>query len=143
MTDFPDVLTWGYDQGIGRSIWYTYKGDIENVTRIISGFPKERQAGLWRGLGIAVACAGGCNADTYKSLLALSGEQQLELIVGGKLAAKSRYQANAITMDVELACDSWCNSSLKEAVAMAIKYETIYAGDGEDAFEIWISKIKK
>jgi hypothetical protein len=52
-----------YDQGIGRSIWYSCLGKIDRVKEVISSFTAERQKDLWRGIGIGCSFVGRCDCS--------------------------------------------------------------------------------
>ncbi len=141
--EYQNKLSGAFDRGIGRSIWYICKGDIENVHRMIQGFPADRHTQLWRGLGVATAFVGGCNEEVLKSLFSASGEHQAQLATGAILATKNRMQANALTKDIELTCKTWCNLTADEAMELANKAEQNIDVDRGDIFEICISNIEK
>jgi len=96
-----------YDQGVGRSIWYTAKTDILKIQSMIETFPVNRQPGLWRGIGIAVAYVGGCTESELKTLWQGAGINGNQLAIGAALAAKSRMQAHTITGDTERCSLLW------------------------------------
>lgn len=50
----------GFDQGVGRAMWYIVKGDVTKVARIIAHFAEERRPDLWQGIGVACIYVGGC-----------------------------------------------------------------------------------
>lgn len=52
-----------YDQGIGRSLWYTFKADVIRTVESIAAFPPERQAFIFKGLGIAMAFTKAMESD--------------------------------------------------------------------------------
>lgn len=96
-----------YDQGIGRSFWYTCNGDMKEVCRKVNSFPAGRQASLWRGIGIAVAYVGASDENTLKTLLQLSSTKRLELACGAALAARSRLDANTMNVDTNRCSRLW------------------------------------
>ncbi len=96
-----------YDQGLGRSIWYTNKGVIGEVKAIIDKFPLEKQTALWRGIGIAVTYAGGCTEEMLKDILAKSAPFERQLRTGAGLALGSRKTSGYLTADAELAVKVW------------------------------------
>ena len=69
----------GFDQGVGRSIWYVAKGEVAKVVNIINHFPEVRRENIWYGIGVASTYVGGCSdkliselkssADAFKSNL--------------------------------------------------------------------------
>lgn len=99
--DFLDELTGpSYYRGLGRSLWYSNRGNIEQVAKIIAGFPDVHKQGLWTGLGTAIAYVGGCDVDTLQQVLSLAGNYAAELKQGAQTAALSRNRAGTCLDDV-------------------------------------------
>jgi len=99
-----DEDTPGFDQGLGRRLWYIAKGDVEEVTRLISSFPRIRQPALWRGTGIACGYVGGTNEAALGQLVDAAAGFRSSLETGIALAAMSRQASGSITEDIEMAC---------------------------------------
>src|SRR3954465_16083889 len=53
----------GFDQGLGRSLWFVDGGDVERIPRTVATFAAARQADLWAGVGLACAYAGGAGRE--------------------------------------------------------------------------------
>ena len=104
-----------YDEGIGRSLWYSCKGNVAKVAEIIKGFSSSRQPDLWRGIGIACSFVGGCEEIILKTLSTQAEKHFVQLSIGSAMVAKTRIHANCITKDSELACNVWCNLSAEKA----------------------------
>jgi hypothetical protein len=130
-----DNLRRGYDQGLGRSLWYTAKAEPETLTNLIAPFAEERKQDLWRGVGIALAYVGGCDEETLQQLKTLSGAYVSDLAVGVTLATLSRKTANTINVDMELTCRVICNADVASVCADAENKTT------GDYFE-WVEHIK-
>lgn len=126
----------GYDQGLGRSLWYTAKAEPESLTSLITPFAEERKQDLWRGVGIALAYVGGCDEEKLQQLKTLSGTFTADLAVGVTLATLSRKTASTINADTELTCQLICNADVESVCAGAEKKAN------EDYFE-WVEHIKK
>ena len=75
----PDFI-----QGFGRSLWYSYKGNLDQITKIISAFDKKYQDDLWNGLGVAIAFVGGLTKEEWIEISKLSSIHSLKK--GFKLA---------------------------------------------------------
>lgn len=101
------ILLPHYDQGLGRSIWYLSKANIPTTARTIFTFQQNRQAALWRGIGIAVAYVGGCTESELRKLQQVAGVQAPELFNGATLAANSRKEAACMTDSTTLALQIW------------------------------------
>lgn len=104
-----------YDQGIGRSIWYSEKADINKIAVKIETFAAGRHADLWRGVGIAVAYVGGCTDEELKKLLQLAETNRFQLACGAALAAKSRMMANTMTNDTDRCTRLWLGLTTGES----------------------------
>lgn len=133
----------GYDQGVGRSIWYMSKGAYAVIPEMVAQFSDSRHADLWRGVGIATAYVGGCDEFILRELFSLSFPYQNQLSVGAALVAKARNSANALTPDVELACEVWCKRSAQEVLSITEKAAPAFATDPNDAYLIWLSNIEE
>jgi enediyne biosynthesis protein E3 len=106
--DFLDELTTpSYYRGLGRSLWYSSKGEIEQVAKVVSGFPDVHQPDLWTGLGTAVAYVGGCEVSMLEEVAVLSGVYKANLWQGACNALKSREVASSVTDDVLLTVRVW------------------------------------
>ncbi len=110
-----------YDQGIGRSIWYNCFGNIEKCKEIIESFLPDRQANLWRGIGIACTYVGGVDENLLKEIYTLSGKHSSELCKGALMAIKTRTEANTLQRDTELVCQTWLGTSTEEALKILIE----------------------
>lgn len=96
-----------YDQGLGRSIWYVSKANIQTSADTVVAFQQNRQAALWRGIGTAVAYAGGCTENELRELQHAAGIYASELFNGATLAANSRKEADCMTDSTALALQLW------------------------------------
>ncbi len=128
----PEAALPMYDQGVGRSLWYSCRADMDKVKNKIEGFPAERQAALWRGMGIAVAYVGGCDNTYLESLWQDAGANRIQLATGAALAARSRIMANTMTADTDRCSRLWFTLS-----------SDIPGNINEDAYNNWIDQIEK
>jgi len=120
-----------YYQGVGRSIWYTEKADIHTIHSKVETFAAERQADLWRGVGIAVAYVGGCSDTDLKTLFQYAGTNGSQLACGAALAAKSRTNAGTMTADTDRCSRLWYSLTIDTAIL------------DEDVYCNWIKKIEE
>jgi len=104
----------GFDQGVGRRLWYISKGDVDQLIQLIKPFHLSRHADLWRGVGIACGYVGGTDKANLEQLLNHSAEFKDQFSTGITLAAISRHASNSITKDIELACEIICGRYLKD-----------------------------
>jgi enediyne biosynthesis protein E3 len=132
----------GYNQGIGRRLWYIAKGEVKEVTSLIQAFPSSRHSDLWRGVGIACAYVGGSTQENLELLLAASGEFKQQLSVGIALAALSRSASGSVTNDIERACQVICEMTVAEIIDLQPKITKHPVGDEDYDFDNWISQME-
>lgn len=83
----------GFDQGIGRAIWYITKGEVDKVLNIINHFEQDRKANLWQGIGVASTYVGGCSDELIAELKSASHEFKMNLANGIEAAEGSMQLA--------------------------------------------------
>jgi len=109
----------GFDQGLGRRLWYISKGEANVLVQLIQPFNLSRHADLWRGVGIACGYVGGFKREHLEQLMMFSNEFSNQLSTGIKLAAISRSASDSVSCDIELACNIICGKSLNDVVCDA------------------------
>lgn len=57
-----------YDQGVGRSLWFSCGADPQRIAATIAILPAERAGDLWAGVGLAAAYAVGVPQDALDDL---------------------------------------------------------------------------
>lgn len=139
----PEAAMPVYDQGIGRSLWYTNNADIDKIRSKVDSFPVSRHAGLWRGIGIAVAYVGGCDEDTLKTLLQYAATNRIQLACGAALAARSRREANAMTADTDLCSRLWFTLTAREANRFSIDPSGPATIGNEEVYFEWIAQVEQ
>jgi len=92
-----------YDQGIGRALWFVGGGSVAAATRMIAGFPSQRQSDLWSGLGLAMAYAGPADGDEIKEADRNAGEFRPRFALGVAFACEARALARYIPAHTDLA----------------------------------------
>lgn len=128
-----------YWQGVGRSFWYTCKGNIAQLEKIVTKIPSNYQVDLWRGIGIACTYVGGQSLEDCQKVWQMGGTYQAQLKAGAVLAIKSRSDAKTIVEDTEMIAQEWCklpilkiidllkNKVLDSTVADRMEYHTLIA----------------
>ena len=104
----------GFDQGLGRRLWYISKGEVKQLVQLIQPFHSSRHAGLWRGVGIACGYVGSCEKQHLERLLICSAGFNKQLCAGVTFAAISRKASNSISSDIDLACNIICGKPLED-----------------------------
>ena len=142
--DVQDAVASGaIDQGIGRSIWYLNKGVIDDAKNMIEGFAVERHKDLWRGLGIAIAYVGGCNAETLQEIFSKADSFKTQLATGAVMALVSRDVAKYISTDTELACKVFCNKTAEQILELNYSIKDKIDLNAVNAYSNWVSEVEK
>jgi len=123
----------GFDQGLGRRLWYISRGDANQVTTLIQSFHLSRRLDLWRGVGIACGYVGGNDESNLEQLLNYSAEFKEQLGTGITFAGMSRYASSSVTGDIELACEVICgkplNAVLNDVTGISNLFDSIAVND--------------
>jgi hypothetical protein len=129
-----------YDQGVGRSLWYSVSGDVARLTDAVQKFSSERQPALWRGVGVAAAFVGGCGENTLEALITNAGGHVSQLSFGAAMAIKARVATNTVSADTVLACNLLCNISTDSVNELIAGLES---RTDEDTYPLFMSRLLK
>jgi hypothetical protein len=134
----------GFDQGLGRSLWFVDGADVGLLPRTIGAFPAGRRPDLWAGLGLAVGYAGGRSSLELAELRRAAGPLAPELAQGIAFAAKARERAGNPATHTETAAQAVCGMSAAQASAVTDAAVEDLPADrpGEPAFEVWRRRIQ-
>lgn len=78
-----------FDEGLGRSLWYTSQGEVERLLRSINIFDSSRHPDLFRGVGIALTYAGGTTKSEFTILLSNINDYKKDFICGVLMGSES------------------------------------------------------
>src|SRR5690606_11798078 len=120
---FDNEILRGYNQGVGRALWYISQGCPTRLLELINSFPEERKSDLWRGTGIAVAYVGGFDETTLDKLRIVANLFFDDLKTGVILATSSRFQANTLNGFSELICNYWLRHNAVQVAEIAKQTE--------------------
>ena len=90
-----------YDQGVGRSLWYSSRAELEQLFKCIDLFATDRKPNLWRGIGIAIAYVGGCDENILHTIADYAAIYRLNLCTGAAQAQNSRAIAETHDLDTD------------------------------------------
>jgi hypothetical protein len=133
-----------FDQGLGRSLWFAEGADVERIPVTIAGFPEQRWADLWSGVGLACAYAGGVEKDAIIALHEAAGSFRPHLAQGAAFAAQARRRAGNPAPHTELACEILC--AMPADAAAQITNEALAelsAETSEPRYEAWRRGIRE
>ncbi len=133
----------GFDQGLGRCLWFVKGADVARIAATIASFPVFRRADLWSGVGLACAYAGGVERQAVVTLAQAAGTYQPQLAQGVVFAAGTRQKAGNPAPHTELACQVVCRMSLTEAAHLFdVTGEALPADGLEPTFEVWRQRLQ-
>jgi enediyne biosynthesis protein E3 len=141
----PDVAR-VFDQGLGRSLWFTSEADSLAIVRAISAESPARQPDLWSGVGLACAYAGGASSADIEYLGRASGQSWPHVAQGMAFAAEAHMRGagvDAAPPHLEDACRIVCGLSAVESAR--ITQETMVGlerGAAVHAYEVWRARIR-
>ncbi len=95
-----------FDQGLGRSLWFSNCADAEGISATIDRFAFPRRGDLWSGVGLAATYAGGAGPEALDVLVECAAQFRAHLAQGSAFAAAARRQAGRIPWATESACQA-------------------------------------
>lgn len=127
-----------FDQGLGRSIWFSSGAGIALVAEIISSFEPDRQANLWTGAAMACSFAGGTDRAGLEQLRRSAGANRLRLRWAAAAAAWTRDLAGNPTPHTDQACEVLAEISSSDAARVLEKARAELAGNSVPAsYRTW------
>lgn len=94
-----------YDQGLGRSMWFSTGANTDRIVDTVSSFDPGRRPDLWGGLGLACAYAAGVmDADAMRTLMRAAGPYAPDFAAGAAVASTFRLQTRQPAPHTDLAC---------------------------------------
>jgi hypothetical protein len=82
-----------FDSGLGRSFWFFAGADVERVVELADSLAAERRPGLWAGVGLACAYAGGVELGDVRKLFGASRTHSAHFAQGVAFAVAARHRA--------------------------------------------------
>jgi len=130
------------DQGIGRAMWFINGTDARLVTEMIEGFPEERQADLYAGVGLAATYAGGVDEDELQLVWERAGKHRPYVSQASAFAAEARVRAGLVIPHTHVATRVFCGVSPERAalVTREVRPDEPLQGD-LPAYETWRQRI--
>jgi hypothetical protein len=85
-----------YDQGLGRALWFICGAEPREIARAIGGLSRDRHGDLWSGVGLAMAYAGGGDANIAAEARTAAGPAAPMLAQGAAFAAEAHARAGQV-----------------------------------------------
>ena len=131
-----------FDQGIGRGIWYTSKGDLNLLEQMLSAFDEKRIPALWRGIGVASFYVGGLDERLSKTLLELSEEYKASFLTGAALAAMGKSLNENISSADKITFEA-IEMNTEKLAELALEAEKKFASScSKDAYFEWLDELE-
>ena len=136
----------GFDQGVGRSLWFVEGTDPERIAATSARYAAARHPDRWAGAGLAAAYAGGCERSALESLRRLAGRHAPTVAQGAAFAAVAREHGGNPAAHTELACQTLTGSTAAQLAALAEEtgrdLPVLPFDAPEPALEIWRRRIQ-
>lgn len=133
-----------FDQGLGRSIWFSTGANPDRIHTTIEAFPVGRRADIWSGIGLACAYAAGVvDHNAIQKLQMLAGAYQPQLALGAAIGARFRLQSGHKAAHTELACELlWGLPSDTVAHMTDLAMQELPIADKEPLYDMWRKRIE-
>lgn len=130
-------------QGLGRSLWYTTRGDLVELAEVMGRFPDADQPALWRGLGTGATWIGSDGEAAMEKLSAAAGPHAQWLGTGSAMAARTRRETGTMTERQTAACAVLGGASPMELAALTDEaaVDLPEVGTGKPPFEVWMERL--
>jgi hypothetical protein len=132
----------GFDQGLGRSLWFVEGADVERIAARIATFEGDRHADLWSGVGLAAAYAGAVDREGLELLRACAGPYLADAAQGAAFAATARLHAGNPVAHTRLACEVLCGTDDADVATIVERAHAAVRPDDDGAYELWRSRIR-
>ena len=125
-------------QGLGRSLWYTTRGDAGEVRDAVNAFPSPLRPELWTGVGVAATWIGCTSQPPMARLRAVAGHDAHWLGLGAALAARTARDAGALTARQDAPCRALAGAAPGELAALTDTAEEAVSSETDaDPFHAW------
>lgn len=140
--DIHGVALEVYSQGIGRSLWYLSKGNLEKLAELLAALPSAWGKDLWRGIGIASTYIGGGEKQHWQNLWQQAAGFQPQLAAGAALAVKSRVDAESQAFTIDNNSFLWCGLNPIEITnLLQQKRNELNKIPSHDQYHAWVNAI--
>ena len=132
----------GFNEGLGRRLWYMAKGDHEELLSLVMHFNETRHPALWQGIGIACGYVGGNSDAVIAAHMDASGVHQQYFEKGIMLATVSRIASNSMDTEFENTLRQVCNLEVDDLRNANLFQELDIFSLNESSSGLWFSERK-
>jgi hypothetical protein len=133
-----------FDQGLGRSLWFSRGANPDRIAITIASFPESRRGDLWSGVGLAASYAGGVERGRLETLRDRAANYGAQLAQGASFAAKARQRAGNTVPHTDMACEVFCRMSASQAAVVTDEcLRDLPASGSEPAYQVWRARIRE
>jgi len=126
-----------FDQGLGRSFYFSAGADVDEIYSIVSMFRPGRHRDLWLGVGVGVAYVGGLGSGEIERLRDLAGQHAVQLGIGAAVVAKGRLQAGNLIEETDVAASILCDRRAEAAAQLVDEaFETLESTTSACAYDL-------
>ncbi len=109
--NLPPVAMAGYDQGLGRALWFMTAGEPKALQLLLDRFRPERRANLWRGVGLMASFWGGLDDLQLKQYLKFSKQFRPCLQQGAAQGISMRTDMGEVISETNCAAAVLCEAT--------------------------------
>ena len=110
-------------QGLGRSLWYTTRGDVGEVRDVVNAFPSPVRPELWTGVGVAATWIGCSSQPPMARLRTAAGHDAHWLALGAALAARTARDSGSLTARQAAPCRALADGTPEELAIVTDRAE--------------------
>ena len=134
-----------FDQGLGRSLWFSQGARVEAIATVVATFAEHRRQDLWSGVGLAATYAGGVSEAELEELRDAAGGYAPSLAQGAAFAAVARVAAGHVPPRTDLATEVFCGTSALEADRATRQIQDGLPADHPDepVYEVWRQRARR
>lgn len=132
-----------FDQGVGRSLWFTCGGEAAQLAATVARFDAARRGDLWSGVALAAGYAGGVGADELDRVRRAAAGYERELAQGAAFAAAARHRARSFERHTDEACAVFIGAPSAEVAGIVRALQPCdVQDDGAAAYEHWRTQVR-
>lgn len=133
-----------YDQGVGRSLWFSCGADPARIRAVVAGLETARRDDLWAGVGLASVYAGGASSSDIERLKVAAGPCERWLMQGAAFAVGAHARTGIVPEEAEVAALQISGADPETLVALverALADARRHAGAQPAPYQCWRNKV--